>query len=148
MDKVANYAFEWWNWGVHRLISLSEEYQIGEHAVHYKYAVWILILLCILVVVLCLAFLTLSAMGILPVYSWWISWVCFRWASLMIAPWFIYEQFYDPEPGLTYFSRNLLYGIAFVWILGAISMCLYIISRSIEITIGCCCPLPTKDHIE
>lgn len=141
MDKVISTVFEWWNWGVHRLISLSKEYQVGEHAIHYKYAVWITILLCILAFVLFMAFLTLSAMGILSKYSWWLAMTCFKISSLSTFPWFINEWFYQ-EVRLDYLSLNILYGIAAVWILGMLSLGLCIISKIIQFVIGICCPLP------
>lgn len=148
MDKVASFVFNWWNWGVHKLVSLSEEHQIGEHVIHYKYAAWIILFLCLLGALLVLALLTLSAMGILPNYSWWLMRTCFVISSLSILPWFLHEQFYQ-EVKMDYTSLNILYGIAAVWGLGFISMCVYIISRTIQFVVGICCPLPgNKDHYD
>lgn len=148
MDKVISEAFKWWNMGVHKLISLSKEFQIGEHIDHYKYAVWVIVLLGFLGVLLFVAFLTLSAMGTLSRYSWWLMATCFRICSLAIIPWFLFEQFYQ-KVRMDYLSLNILYGISFVWIVGIISLGVYIISRSIQFVVEMCCPLPNdKDHYD
>lgn len=146
MDKVFSFAFDVWNRGVHHLVYLSEKYQIGEHVEHYKYAVWIIILLGFLTVLLFIAFLTMSAMGILPSYSWWLMKTCFRISSLSIVPWFLFEQFYQ-EVKMDYLSLNILYAISAFWILGLVSMGVYIVSRMIQLVVGICCPLPeAKDE--
>ena len=140
MDKVVTYAFEWWNWGVHKLVELSEEYQIGEHVIHYKYAAIILALLGLLCIFICMAFLTLSAMGVVPAYSWWLSVTCFRIASLSIVPWFLYEQFYQ-EVRLDYYSLNALYAITVTWVMGLVSMGIFIVSSLFKYVVDICCPI-------
>ncbi len=147
MDKIFAFAFELWNKGVHKLVSLSEEYQIGEHANHYKYAVLILILLGILAILAFICLLTLAAMGTLHQYSRWVFTTCFKVGSILTISWLCYEQFYAPVRW-EYYPLNVFYLIVVVWAIGIASFGLYIVSKIIYVLVKLCCPLPTREHFE
>lgn len=147
MDKIIAFVFESWNSGVHKIVSLSEEYQIGEHAHHYKYIVLVLVLLGILVLFSFICLLTLAATGTLHRCSYRFFVACFRVCSVSTMTWICYERIYGPVHW-EYYSTNAFYGIAFTWALGVASFALYILSKLFYILVGMCCPLPAKDHSE